>query len=84
MYYVYVLVSCDTRDLYIGLTQNVDRRLKEHNAGYVKSTHSKRPYELLCCEQAPDRTAARKKEKEFKKGYKREYFKSLIRGSSAR
>ena len=33
MYYVYILESGDGRHWYVGVTNNLERRLKEHNEG---------------------------------------------------
>ena len=41
MYYVYMLTS-ETGDLYIGCTGDLRKRLREHNAGEVRSTKGKR------------------------------------------
>ena len=74
-YFVYVLRSKKDENFYIGLTKNVDRRLKEHNSGYEKSTKSRRPFEVILQEEFPDRISARKREKYFKLGCGREYLK---------
>ena len=37
-YYVYVIQNNITKELYIGKTNNLERRLKEHNSGEQKST----------------------------------------------
>jgi len=44
---VYVL-KCRNNSLYIGLTNNIDRRLKEHERGTgSKFVRSQRPFELV-------------------------------------
>ncbi len=40
-YYVYVL-SSETRELYVGITNNLDRRLAEHRASYNPHSYSSR------------------------------------------
>jgi putative endonuclease len=40
MYFVYILVSEDRQHWYIGLTNNLERRIAEHNA--EKSTHTRK------------------------------------------
>ncbi|WP_367389978.1 GIY-YIG nuclease family protein [Lewinella sp. LCG006] len=37
MYFVYALKSHDRNYIYVGLTNNIDRRINEHNAGYNKT-----------------------------------------------
>lgn len=51
MYYVYILQSKVDRSYYIGATQDLKRRLKEHNSGNSKFTSTKMPYILkwYCC-----------------------------------
>ena len=35
MYHVYLLKSSKDQRLYVGYTSDVERRLREHNAGFV-------------------------------------------------
>lgn len=72
-YYVYALRSIVNGKMYIGITTNPDRRLKEHNAGMTKSTKSYRPYVKIYQEQCFSRTDARNKEKYYKSGCGREF-----------
>ena len=57
MYYVYVLLSQKDGTLYIGLTNNLDRRVRQHNTGQERTTHSHIPYELVLIEEFPTRLA---------------------------
>ncbi|OHA15263.1 MAG: hypothetical protein A3H57_02575 [Candidatus Taylorbacteria bacterium RIFCSPLOWO2_02_FULL_43_11] len=41
MYYVYLQKHTVTKEIYIGKTNNLKRRLSEHNNGEQKSTHRK-------------------------------------------
>ena len=47
MYYVYIIQSKKDKSYYTGLTENLKRRLTEHNQGSVRFTLSKRPYMLV-------------------------------------
>ena len=47
MYYVYVLRSKKDRNYYIGQTNNIEKRLKEHFFGKVISTKNRRPLEVV-------------------------------------
>ncbi|MBU1954263.1 GIY-YIG nuclease family protein, partial [Patescibacteria group bacterium] len=47
MNYVYVLKSELDGRLYIGQTNNVEKRLIYHNSGWVKSTRNRRPLKIL-------------------------------------
>ncbi len=71
-YVVYILKSEKDQSLYIGKTNNLDRRFKEHNRGKTSSIKAKLPYVLLECHPCANEPEARKLEKEFKKGFRRE------------
>ncbi|HDZ54747.1 MAG TPA: hypothetical protein ENI19_02990 [Candidatus Nealsonbacteria bacterium] len=43
MFFVYILKSRNDASLYIGYTNDLRKRLKEHNSGLVRPTKSKRP-----------------------------------------
>lgn len=75
MYYVYVLKSKKDNGLYIGKTNDVYRRLMEHNSGHTQSLSNRLPMMLLEVIKCKDELEARKIEKEYKKGYKREEIK---------
>lgn len=75
-YYVYVLKSIKVDRHYVGFSTNVNRRLRQHNAGKNKSTKPYRPYELLFFESYVSKEEALNREKFFKTGKGREYIKS--------
>jgi len=67
MYYVYILKSLKTKKLYIGHTDNLARRLEEHNTGCGgKYTWQNGPWTLLYSESYPDRSSAVKREQYLK------------------
>jgi len=47
MFYVYVLLSLKDGKFYIGYTEDLKRRLKEHNSGKNISTKSRLPLKLI-------------------------------------
>jgi len=72
MYFVYILKSEKDNGLYVGKTNDIKRRIAEHNSGHTQSLKNRIPLTLLeyiGCETEND---ARCLEKEYKKGYKRE------------
>jgi len=75
MFYVYFLKSLKDGNLYIGRTNNVQRRLMEHNSGRVNCTKSRRPFILLKAIEFCSETESVKMEKEYKKGFQREKIK---------
>ena len=58
MHYIYVLQSNKDDNLYIGCTQNVEKRLELHNRGMVKSTKARRPFALIYSEKIEDKHEA--------------------------
>ena len=75
MYYIYILKSLKDKNLYIGRTNNFERRFKEHNSGKVSSTKSRRPFVLLEKILANTEEESVALELKYKKGYKREEVK---------
>jgi len=72
MHHVYVIKSIVDKKLYIGSTNNVKRRLQEHNDGFSQSTKHRRPFILVYCESylsKKDALAREKKLKYFKNSY---------------
>jgi len=47
MYFVYILKSKKDGQLYIGCTNNLKKRIKEYNLGLVRSTKSRKPFQLI-------------------------------------
>ncbi|MFC1623507.1 GIY-YIG nuclease family protein [Patescibacteria group bacterium] len=67
MYYLYILKNEKDEDLYTGSTNDLKRRLAEHNAGKVKSTKSRIPFTLRYYEVYTCGEDARKREFSLKK-----------------
>ena len=66
-FYIYML-ECADGTLYTGWTTNPERRVKEHNAGKgALYTRWRRPVEICYLEEAPDRSAAQRREIAIKK-----------------
>ena len=72
---VYVLYSKKYDRFYVGFTQDLKRRLKEHNSGKTKSTKAYLPWVVVYTERVEERTQARKREKYLKSGVGREFIK---------
>ena len=66
MYFVYILYSKKFERNYVGLTSDLEQRLKSHNSGKVKSTKSYRPWEIVYSESYETIIDARKREKYLK------------------
>ncbi|MEW8209143.1 MAG: GIY-YIG nuclease family protein [Candidatus Thiodiazotropha taylori] len=66
-WYVYIL-RCTDDTLYTGITNDIDRRVDEHNRGVgAKYTRGRTPVELVFTETLPDRSAALRRELAIKR-----------------
>ncbi len=79
MYYVYVILSLKDNKRYVGFTDNLKRRINEHNSGLVKSTKHRRPLRLIYYEEFRTKSDAMKQEKFFKTGKGREFLNSILK-----
>ena len=84
-FYLYILYSGGSDRYYVGQTNNVQARLKDHNSGdrptqSTKYTFKHRPWELKCsfC-VGEDRGLAMKVERYIKKQKDRRFIEKLIR-----
>ena len=77
MYYVYAIKSTERNYIYVGLTNNIDRRLHEHNSGYNKTTRPYAPYKVIYSESFETRKEARSKEKYLKGTTGKRFLRSL-------
>ena len=62
MCYVYILKSKRDSNLYIGYTNNLKRRIVEHNSGDNRSTKFRRPFELVYYEAYKSEEDAQRRE----------------------
>ncbi|MEK7127764.1 MAG: GIY-YIG nuclease family protein, partial [Patescibacteria group bacterium] len=66
MFFAYVLRSIKNGRFYYGSSNNLERRLKEHNSGKTYSLKYVRPLELVYSEEFSTLKEARAREKFFK------------------
>ena len=78
MYYVYIIQSKSTNNIYIGSTKDLKARLERHNGGYVSSTKSGIPWKLLYYEAYQQKTQARRSEIFYKKAQGRRQLKKKL------
>ena len=78
MYYVYIIKNFKDGRLYKGMTNDLKRRVKEHNNRKQKSTKNYVPWKLLYYEEFRNREEARKRELFFKSGEGRELLKKIL------
>ncbi len=78
-YFVYIL-KCSDVSYYTGVTNNLERRLEEHNSGIIKGyTSSRLPVKLVFSERFSDINDAIRLEKQLK-GWSRKKKEALIEG----
>jgi putative endonuclease len=78
MYFVYILKSLKVLRYYIGSSENVARRLSDHNSGKVKSTKAYKPWEVVYLEKFNIKSDAFKREKQIKSYKSGNAFKKLL------
>lgn len=66
MFYNYILQSIKYGDIYIGYTNNLKRRFKEHNNGLNTSTKQHKPWKLIYYEACLEEKDAKRREKYLK------------------
>lgn len=66
MFFVYILKSEKDKKLYIGYTNDLRKRFREHNLGLVKSTNLRRPFRLVYYEAYASQQDATKREHNLK------------------
>ena len=67
--FVYILRSLKDNNQYIGSTIDVQKRFKEHNIGFVKSTKIRRPFVIKYILQYESIKKAAEMEKKFKRSH---------------
>ena len=77
-FYTYILVSKKDGKLYIGFTEDLVNRIKEHADGNVDATKHRRPLELIYYEACKNKGKAIKREAYFKTGFGRRFLKQRI------
>ncbi len=66
MYYLYILFCHKTNTLYVGQSNNLEKRLLKYKMGEVRSTKNKLPVSLIYFEIYPTRSEVMKREQFFK------------------
>lgn len=79
MCFVYTLLSDKDKYFYTGYTNNLKRRLKEHQEGKVKSTKHRLPIQLVYYEVCINKYDALSREKYLKSGRGKKYLRNRIK-----
>ena len=78
MYYLYIIQNKEA-NYYTGTTNNLKRRLKEHNKGKSIATKNRGPWKLVYSEKFKTRSAAMKREYYIKSQKSRAFISKLIK-----
>lgn len=66
-WFIYI-VECSDKSLYCGITNNIARRIDQHNSGKgAKYIRGRRPVRLVYSEEAESMSKAMKRERQIKK-----------------
>ncbi len=79
MYYVYIPLSEKDGDFYTGFTNDLRRRLEEHNSGKVESTLKRKPLKLIYYEACVSKDDARSRERYLKSGMGKKYLRNRLK-----
>lgn len=77
MFFVYALKSEIRNYIYVGLTNDLGKRVKRHNDGRERTTKPYRPFRIIYSESFETRIEARKKEIFLKSGKGKEFLRNL-------
>lgn len=84
MYFVYIIKSEKTNKYYTGCTDNIIRRLQQHNDGNgCLTTKSGRPWKIICYKEFLNKEDAYLHEKLIKSYKSGNAFKKIINGEVA-
>ena len=72
------IVECRTKELYVGISTNVDERVEKHNTGRAcRYTKFRRPVKLLYSEPCDSYLQARRREREIKSFSREKKFETI-------
>jgi putative endonuclease len=78
-FYIYILKSIKNGLFYTGYTNNLNKRLTEHNSGKVFSTKQRRPFILIYWEGCLNQQDANRRERYLKTAWGKRYIKNRLR-----
>ena len=79
MFFTYILISEKDDKFYVGYTDNLKRRIKQHNDGDVESTKYRRPLKLIYYEVCLNQKDAIHREKYLKTTYGKRYIRNRLK-----
>ena len=76
--FVYILKD-EKGKLYIGSTDNLDKRMRQHKAGHTQTTRRMKNAVLVFSQKYPTLEQARKIERKLKKLKRKDYIEKIIK-----
>ena len=80
-FHVYILRSASTGRFYVGHTENLAKRILEHNSNQAPSTKGRGPWRLVYSEEFSTRSEASQREREIKGMKSHAWIERLARAS---
>ena len=77
MSYVYILKS-HKGSFYVGSTDNLERRLKQHLHNHTQTTRNRKIYNLVFKQEYPTLLEARRTERKIKNWKRKDYIEKII------
>jgi len=78
MNYVYILQSQKDKQLYIGCTKDLQKRIREHNTSKVEATKKRKPMDLIYYEAFINKSDAFLREQWLKTGWGRNHMQKML------
>lgn len=79
MYYIYILLCERDNRFYTGYTNDLERRIDEHQRGKVYSTYRRLPVNLVYYEASINQADALHREKYLKSTYGKRYIRNRLK-----
>lgn len=83
-WFVYILYSATWDRYYVGVTDEVRRRFREHNAGHSPSTKGGEPWQLVHIEEFASITEAYRRERSIKEKKSRKIIEKIVASPDVR
>ena len=77
-FFIYILQSEKDGSYYIGYSEDLEKRIKDHNCERARYTRHKIPWKLVYQEKFDTKTEAIKRERFLKKQQNRDFYQRLI------
>ena len=80
-FYMYILRSASTGKFYVGHTENLTKRIVEHNSNRAASTKNRGPWGLVYWEEFATRSEASRRERAIKGKKSHAWIEQMARAS---